>query len=265
MTASAQRLQGARCSAGEAQIGLWVGLADAYAAELLRHHRLRLAADRRRARAQRSCAASLAQLQALAPIRSHPVVRPVAGRRRADQAVPRHRRADAARADGRHRRAGRGRWSRAMRYPPRRRARHGQRRWRAPRAGTRSRTTSSTPTTRSACWCRSRRRRAMDEPGGDRRGRGRRRRLLRARPTSRPRWVISAGRSTPTCSRRSTAASPRVRAAGKAPGILVTERGLARRYLDAGALFVAVGLRHLAPRRAAARALAAAFGRGAPD
>jgi 4-hydroxy-2-oxoheptanedioate aldolase len=34
----------------------------------------------------------------------------------------------------------------------------------------------------------------------------------------------------------------RVRAAGKAPGILATDPALARRYLEAGALFVAVGV-----------------------
>ncbi len=33
-----------------------------------------------------------------------------------------------------------------------------------------------------------------------------------------------------------------VRAAGKAPGVLATDPDLARQYLDAGALFVAVGL-----------------------
>jgi 4-hydroxy-2-oxoheptanedioate aldolase len=33
-----------------------------------------------------------------------------------------------------------------------------------------------------------------------------------------------------------------VLAAGKAPGILVTDNALARSYLDTGALFVAIGL-----------------------
>lgn len=33
-----------------------------------------------------------------------------------------------------------------------------------------------------------------------------------------------------------------VRAAGKAPGVLMADRALAQRYLDAGALFVAVGV-----------------------
>jgi len=46
--------------------------------------------------------------------------------------------------------------------------------------------------------------------------------------------------------------------AGKAPGILVTDRALARRYLDAGALFVAVGL-DTTLVAGAARELAASF------
>ena len=33
-----------------------------------------------------------------------------------------------------------------------------------------------------------------------------------------------------------------VRAAGKAPGVLMADRSLAQRYLDAGASFVAVGV-----------------------
>ena len=33
-----------------------------------------------------------------------------------------------------------------------------------------------------------------------------------------------------------------VRAAGKAPGVLMADQTLARRYLDAGALFVAIGV-----------------------
>ncbi len=51
-----------------------------------------------------------------------------------------------------------------------------------------------------------------------------------------------------------------VRAAGKAPGILATDRTLANGYLDAGALFVAVGLDTALLVRAA-RELAASFGR----
>ena len=49
-------------------------------------------------------------------------------------------------------------------------------------------------------------------------------------------------------------------AAGKAPGILATE-ALARSYLAAGALFVAVGL-DTGILGGGARALAAEFGRG---
>jgi 4-hydroxy-2-oxoheptanedioate aldolase len=49
-----------------------------------------------------------------------------------------------------------------------------------------------------------------------------------------------------------------VRAAGKAPGVLTTDQKLAREYLDAGALFVAVGIdTHLLMR--SCRDLAAAF------
>ncbi len=53
-----------------------------------------------------------------------------------------------------------------------------------------------------------------------------------------------------------------VRAAGKAPGILASDRALAQTYLDAGALFVAVGADTTLLVRAA-RELAAAFGRSA--
>ncbi len=51
-----------------------------------------------------------------------------------------------------------------------------------------------------------------------------------------------------------------VRAAGKAPGVLTADRALAQRYLDAGALFVAVGADTTLLVQAA-RALAGAFGR----
>lgn len=51
-----------------------------------------------------------------------------------------------------------------------------------------------------------------------------------------------------------------VRAAGKAPGILATDRQLAQSYLDAGALFVAVGLDTSLLVRAGTD-LAASFGR----
>ncbi len=52
-----------------------------------------------------------------------------------------------------------------------------------------------------------------------------------------------------------------VLAAGKAPGILAVDPALARRYLAAGVLFVAVGLDTAILGRGA-RALAAEFGRG---
>ena len=54
----------------------------------------------------------------------------------------------------------------------------------------------------------------------------------------------------------------RVRAAGKAPGVLSVDPVLARHYLDQGALFVAVGIDSMLLVRAA-RDLAAAFGAGA--
>ena len=54
-----------------------------------------------------------------------------------------------------------------------------------------------------------------------------------------------------------------VRAAGKAPGVLSADPVLARKYLDAGALFVAVGVDILLLTRAC-RELAAAF-KAAPD
>ena len=52
----------------------------------------------------------------------------------------------------------------------------------------------------------------------------------------------------------------RIRAAGKAPGILMANKALAQRYLEAGALFVAVGWIPLLAR--AAEALADEFKRG---
>jgi 4-hydroxy-2-oxoheptanedioate aldolase len=53
----------------------------------------------------------------------------------------------------------------------------------------------------------------------------------------------------------------RIRAAGKAPGILVTDEALAKRCLDAGALFTAVGSDAGILARGA-DALAAKYGRG---
>ena len=54
-----------------------------------------------------------------------------------------------------------------------------------------------------------------------------------------------------------------VRAAGKAPGILVTDPALARDYVDAGALFVAIGLDTTLLVRAA-RELIRSFREGTP-
>lgn len=53
----------------------------------------------------------------------------------------------------------------------------------------------------------------------------------------------------------------RIRAAGKAPGILMANKALAQRYLEAGALFVAVGVDTTLLARAA-EALADEFNRG---
>ena len=53
----------------------------------------------------------------------------------------------------------------------------------------------------------------------------------------------------------------RIRAAGKAPGILMANKALAQRYLEAGALFVAVGVDTTLLARAA-EALADEFKQG---
>ena len=55
-----------------------------------------------------------------------------------------------------------------------------------------------------------------------------------------------------------------VRAAGKAPGVLAPDPTLARRYLDAGALFVAVGVDTTLLTRACRDLVAAWKGAGAP-
>ena len=64
--------------AGKAQIGLWVGLADPYAAEALAGvgvDWLLIDAEH----APNDVRSVLAQLQAVAPYHAHPVVRPVIG------------------------------------------------------------------------------------------------------------------------------------------------------------------------------------------
>lgn len=68
----------ARLQSGEAQIGLWVGLADAYCAELSANvgfDWLLLDGEH----APNDVRSLLHQLQAVAPYQSHPVVRPVVG------------------------------------------------------------------------------------------------------------------------------------------------------------------------------------------
>ena len=90
----------------EAQIGLWVGLADPYAAELLATAGFDwLLIDGEHA--PNDLRSTLAQLQALARLSGASGRAHRRGQDGADQAGARHRRADAARADGEHRRAGR--------------------------------------------------------------------------------------------------------------------------------------------------------------
>ena len=62
-----------------------------------------------------------------------------------------------------------------------------------------------------------------------------------ARPISRPRSAISAIRSIRMCRRRSKDAVKRLKAVGKPAGILTGNEEEARRYIDWGYLFVAVG------------------------
>lgn len=67
-----------RLQSGEAQIGLWLGLADAYCAELAANAGFDwLLIDGEHA--PNDLRAMLAQLQAIAPYASHPIIRPVVG------------------------------------------------------------------------------------------------------------------------------------------------------------------------------------------
>ena len=208
----------------------------------LRRRRLRLAAARRRALAQRpahdpAAGAGHRRLPRLA--RHRPCPRgPRQRRRRADQAVPRPGRPDLARADGGH--AGAGARAGALPCAIRPTASAA---WaaRAPRAGAACPTMRRRPTTRSACWCRRSRAKPlriwMPSP---------RRKASTAsssgRPTSPPPWAMSAIPCIPKCRPPSRMRSRRITRAGKAAGILTPDETLARRYLDIGAVFVAVGL-----------------------
>ena len=114
-----------------------------------------------------------------------------------------------------------------------------------------------------ACWCRWRPQRRWR----NRRHRCRRRRGRRVHRPGRPVGIdgpCSASRATPRCGRRSKAALARILAAGKAPGILAVDEALARRYIELGARFVAVGVDTSLLVRAAA-ALAARFKGGRFD
>ena len=89
----------------EAQIGLWLSLADGYVAELVAtagFDWLLIDAEH----GPNDLRTVLAQLQAVSAVSGEPGG--ARGRRRpgADQAIPRHRRAEPARADGSRREAG---------------------------------------------------------------------------------------------------------------------------------------------------------------
>jgi 4-hydroxy-2-oxoheptanedioate aldolase len=138
-------------SQGGTQIGMWVGLADGYAAELLATVGFDwLLIDGEHA--PNDLRGMLAQLQAVAPYGSHPILRPPEGSTALIKQlldigaqtllVPMVESAEQA-----------ARVASATRYPPRACAE-----WAAhspaPRAGTRSMATCTAPVTKSACWCR---------------------------------------------------------------------------------------------------------------
>ena len=239
------------------QIGLWLSLANAYTAEVCATAGFDwLLLDCEHAPNDvrgcwRSCRRSLAYP-------SHPVVRPVTG----DVAlikqlldigaqtllVPMVDTAEQA-----------AQLVAATRYPPEGIRGVGSAAARASRWG-RAPTTSTAPTTRSACWCRPRPRGA-GEHGRDLRGRRRGRRVHRP---GRPRRLDGpSGRSRPPrgAGRHRGCHAPHP-ACGKAAGTLASDDALARRYLELGCTYVAVGLdvRLLAM---GARALCAEFVDGA--
>ena len=180
----------------EAQIGLWLSLADAYVAEMVAttgFDWLLIDAEH----APNDLRTVLAQLQAVAPYPVQPGGAAGAGRQGADQAVPRHRRAEPAGADGPRREAGgRGGGGDALRAARARAA--SAARCRGSRAGARSRTTSPRRTTRSASWCRRSRRRRWRTWRRSPRSTASTA-CSSARPTSRPRWATSASRAIPRC------------------------------------------------------------------
>ena len=224
--------------AGQQQIGLWVSLANAYSAEVVAGSGFDwLLLDGEHS--PNDPPSVLAQLQAVGTL---PHVGDRASgmeRQGADQALPRHRRAepaDSLRAE-RPRRPKR-------RWPPSVTRCAACAAWRAsrvPRASAAWPTTPSAPTRSFACWCRSkrasawttsRRSRAPTESTACSSGP---RILRRASGT----WARSSTRRT---SRRSTTRSSASARAASPPGILATDEATARKYIEWGTTFTAVGL-----------------------
>ena len=141
--------------AGRVQIGLWVGLADAYAIEAMAGAGFDwLLIDGEHA--PNDLRTVLGQLQAVAAYPTHPIVRPVIGDAPLIKQLLDVGTQTLLIPVVETRGAGRARWS------PRRATRRAAsaasaRRSRARRAGTRSATTCTRPMSRCACWCRSRR------------------------------------------------------------------------------------------------------------
>ena len=138
---------------GRPQIGLWVGLADGYVAELLAtvgFDCLVIDAEH----APNDPRSVLAQLQAMAPYPVHPIVRPVLRRGGVDQAISGYRRADSDHPHGRDAGAGAADGG-GHALPDARRARGRQRAGARRRAGIRSTITCAAAMTKCACSCKS--------------------------------------------------------------------------------------------------------------
>ena len=248
----------AALAAGRPQIGLWLSLANACTAEICASAGfdwLLLDCEH----APNDVRSMLAQLQAVARLSAQPVVRPVGG----DVAlikqlldigaqtllVPMVDTAEQARAAGRRDAlsaakacAASARHTRASRWDQ--------------RADYLDRPTRGVPAGAG------RDRDGAAQPRCDLRGRRRRRRLHRAgRPAASLGHRGKPGH--PKCRPRSRTRCARIVACGKAAGTLTSDNALARRYLELGCTYVAVGLdvRLLAT---GARALRAEFADGAP-
>ena len=185
-------------AAGQLQIGLWCSLCSNIAAEIVARRRLRLDAARHRAFAQR---ASRPARPVAGDARRHRDAGRAAGLERhgADQAHPRHRRADAAGSLCAERgrspaRGGGGALSAARRA---------RRRGREPRQPLRPghRLSARRPTARSACWCRWKPGRHWSSSKRSPRSTASTA-CSSARPTCPPRWAISAIRRIPSRRRR---------------------------------------------------------------